>query len=230
MAGASSRFTKEGMAPKYTLPTSENKTLFDDAVSSFSEWFETATFIFIVKDDDAYNFATEHAKSLNIENFVVYNLNFLTRGQAETVYIGLKETGYFNDSEQLMIFNIDSIRHNLELPDEDEWDTLFDAFYDEDALQKWSFCKVDRKDNIIRTAEKEKISPWCSTGLYIFKYVRLFTDAYDTAVKSSNYNFYIAPLYNYLTNKTNKLLRCPLSDVDFAGTPDEYFKYIKSFQ
>ena len=226
MAGASSRFTSMGMAPKYTLKTKDFRTLFDDAVSSFDKWFDTATFLIIVKDDYAKEFAENHAATLGIKDFTVINLDFLTKGQAETVKLGLQEAGLENRTDELIIFNIDSIRHNLVLPEDEVWDTLFDAFYDEDAEPVWSFCKVDKNMNIIKTAEKRKISPWCSTGLYIFRGVNLYLTAYNDAIKDKSYNYYIAPLYNNLKGMTNRLLVCPLQDIDFAGTPSQYKEYV----
>lgn len=226
MAGASSRFTSMGMAPKYTLKTQPFRTLFDDAVSSFDKWFDTATFLIIVKDEYAKEFAEVHATNLGIKDLIVVNLDFLTKGQAETVKLGLQEAGLENRTDELIIFNIDSVRHNLVLPEDEVWDTLFDAFYDEDAEPIWSFCKVDKNMNIIKTAEKRKISPWCSTGLYIFRGANLYLTAYNDAIKDKSYNYYIAPLYNKLKGMTNRLLVCPHQDIDFAGTPSQYNEYV----
>lgn len=230
MAGASSRFTNVGMAPKYTLKTRPFKTLFDEALSSFTPWFKSATFLIITKDTYAHDFAEAHAKNLGIEDLRVVNLDFLTKGQAETVYLGLKDADLLDRDDELMIFNIDSVRHNLSLPDDEIWDSLFDAFYDENALPKWSFCKVDKNGNITKTAEKRKISPWCSTGLYVFRSVGIYVGAYTDAIENTSYNYYIAPLYNFLKGFTNKLLVCPREDVDFAGTPEEYKQFIKKFE
>lgn len=50
MAGMSSRFFKAGFTQlKYMLKI-EEKTLFDMSVESFSKYFESEKFIFIVKD------------------------------------------------------------------------------------------------------------------------------------------------------------------------------------
>ena len=230
MAGASSRFTSVGMAPKYTLKTRPFMTLFDEALSSFEKWFKTATFLIITKDEYAHDFAEDRAKKLGIEDLTVINLEFLTKGQAETVYLGLKEANMLDRDDELIIFNIDSVRHNLVLPDDDIWDSLFDAFYDEDALPKWSFCKVDKDGNVTKTAEKRKISPWCSTGLYVFRSVGIYVTAYGDAIEDTAYNYYIAPLYNFLKGFTNKLLVCPREDVDFAGTPEEYKQFVNKFK
>ena len=230
MAGESSRFLKADMGPKYTLPIRPLETLFDVSLRSFEKWFDTANFVIVVKDDFGYEFADEHMKYLNVKNYKIVNLNTLTRGQAESVYLGLKEVVSDDLSDELMIFNIDTIRHNLELPDDEIWDTLFDAFYDENATNEWSFAKTkDDSLDIIQTAEKDKISNWCSTGLYIFRSIWLYVDAYERAIKDDSYNFYIAPLYNKMKGMTNKILVCPKENVDFAGTPGQYHELYEKY-
>lgn len=223
MAGESSRFTKVGLPPKYTLEIKDGISLFDAAICSFRKWFATADFIIIVKDDKAKKYVEKRISMLGIQNYKIINLNFLTKGQAETVYLGLKEAGIDDLGDELMIFNIDTIRYNLELPKDEIWDTLFDVFYDEDATNEWSFAQVKSNSNdIIKTAEKQKISNWCSTGLYIFRSIWLYVDAYERAIKDNQYNYYIAPLYNKLKGMNNRILICDKEDVDFAGTPEQY--------
>ena len=48
----------------------------------------------------------------------------------------------------------------------------------------------------------------------------------QSRIKNKSYNYYIAPLYNKLKGMTNRLLVCPLQDVDFAGTPSQYKEYV----
>ena len=228
MAGLSSRFTEVGMKPKYTLPINETEKMFDFALKSFEQWFDSAKFIIIVKDDEALSFVKERCDGLNVKDYEILNLGQTTRGQAETAYLGLCEYHCNESDETLIVFNNDSQRRNIELPDDDIWDTLFDAFYDETAKPIWSFCRVDDNGNVIKTAEKEKISYWCSTGLYVFRSAKLFNDAYEEAIEDSEYNFYIAPLYNYLKGMTNRLMICDKSDLDVIGTPEQYNEYIKN--
>jgi len=111
---------------------------------------------------------------------------------------------------------------------------VFDAFFDSRADEKkWSFCAVtypivDGKVTkhpleITKTAEKKKISNWCSTGLYMFGAPEIYRTAYERACREPDYNYYIAPLYNYLKGKVY-LLECPRDHVEFAGVPDDYEK------
>lgn len=235
MAGESSRFFNAGYTvPKYMLPLG-NETVFDKSVKTFQKYFDNAFFIFVVRNDkyNSFEFVHDHAKLLGIKMFDVQILKETTRGQAETVYKAIINHKIRMSYDELVIFNIDTIRHNLSIPI-GNFSSYFDAFYDEDADEnKWSFCVVSAsyKDCIMMTAEKNKISNWCSTGLYIFGSVRLFANAYEEAYGEDSYNFYIAPLYNFLipkgldgipTKSSNYLLECPIEDIEFSGVPDEY--------
>lgn len=226
MAGMSSRFLNAGFGHKYTLEVVGTQTMFDFALKSFEKWFNTAKFLIACKDDFAVKYAKNHCEKLGIKDFKILNLNSNTKGQAETVYYTLCEYNLEYSNDELMIFNVDSQRRNIIIPDDEVWDTLFDAFYNEESDTSWSFAKVDKNDNILETAEKQKISNWCSTGLYIFRNASLFTDAYREACEDDNYNYYIAPLYNNLRGMTNRLLRCDINDIDILGTPAEYMEYI----
>lgn len=247
MAGESSRFYNAGYTvPKYMLPLG-NETLFDKSVRSFEQYFDNAYFIFILRSDDidGYDFVNDHANMLGIKFFNIVVLNKHTRGQAETVMTALFDSRYnyyssYGKFDTLVIFNIDTIRHNLSIPD-GNYSSYFDAFYDPSADEsKWSFCKVcedyAKQDEsvtycISETAEKKKISYWCSTGLYIFGTTLQFVRAYEKMIdtNSENYDYYIAPLYNMLisdpnTKSSNYLLQCPREDVEFAGVPEDYEK------
>lgn len=235
MAGESSRFFNAGYTvPKYMLPLG-NETVFDKSVRSFQEYFNAAHFIFVVRADkyNSFEFVNDHAKLLGITSFEIIVLNYTTRGQAETVFEAMQDHKIELNDDELVIFNIDTIRHNLTIPG-GNFSSYFDAFYDPSADEKkWSFCKVSPTYEYVieETAEKEKISSWCSTGLYIFGSCIRFTRAYTKAVKDPDYNYYIAPLYNYLINKhpdgtasksSNFLLPCPQKDIEFSGVPAEY--------
>ncbi len=227
MAGASSRFFNAGYTvPKYMLPLGE-ETLFEKSVKTFEKYFTTATFLFIIRtDQNALIFINDKIKDLGILDYKICQLDNITKGQAETVRVGLQTLSGKQLYRPLYIFNIDTIRKNLVIPDI-PYDGYFDVFVDENADEsKWSFCELDPTNQyIVRTAEKEKISNLCSTGLYIFKSCELYMLLYKRAVfdVTQDYNYYVAPLYNYFTTKEHVYpLYCPPEDIEFSGVPDEY--------
>lgn len=235
MAGESSRFFNAGYTvPKYMLPLGD-ETVFDKSVRSFQDYFDNAFFIFVVRNDkyDTFEFVDDHAKLLGIKYYDIQILKEPTKGQAETVYKSIINHHLEYSADELVIFNIDTIRHNLSIPI-GNFSSYFDAFYDKDPDEKkWSFCKPLESSPmcIAATAEKQKISNWCSTGLYIFGSVQTYSYAYTKACKSDDYNYYIAPLYNILipkgmweepTKSSNYILECQKEDVEFSGVPTEY--------
>lgn len=233
MAGDSSRFFNKGYdVPKFMLPYA-GRTIFDECLDSFSKYYSSAKFVFIIKENydgqifQVEDFVNQHCRSLVIKDYTLVKLEKTTKGQAETVQVGLKTTGLDSSDEELVIFNIDTFRYSLDIP-EYKWNALFDAYEDMSADEKkYSFAKADNLGRIVMTAEKSKIGPWVSTGLYIFKSAVLYSNLYNRVSKDKNYNYYIAPLFNYIDN--SYILKCDIRDVVFAGTPDEYQTICKHF-
>lgn len=168
MAGASSRFVERGYKPKYMLELMPGYTMFRASIESFKEYFQTALFIFVTNSTDATAWVESQMSEMKktssgIKDYRVINLNGVTKGQAETVYLGInKSLDYIfdhdyivfpdtkDDSTQnssLVIFNIDTVRRNFqrdyngmlelsgisELTDTPDKPAFFDAIYDPDA-------------------------------------------------------------------------------------------------
>lgn len=234
MAGLSSRFTKAGYKkPKYMLKA-HNKTIFSHAINSFSAFFETNHFIFIIRNiDNIISFVNHEVQQLGIKSFKVITLDHDTRGQAETVYIALeREEKTYNGP--ITIFNIDTFRLNFTFPNLNNIGAGYLEVF-KGSGNNWSFVKpVSNNSTLINeTAEKKEISNLCCTGLYYFSEKNDFINAYNNylSIPSEKWEkgeLYIAPLYNYLI-KQNKKIHYHLierSDVVFCGIPSEYEEFL----
>lgn len=232
MAGLSSRFQKAGFVlPKYMLYVG-NKSLFKIAVSSFENYFDSCNFLFIARNlFDTYSFIEAECNNMHLMSRDIVMLDHPTRGQAETVYLGLRESGISKD-EQILIFNIDTFRPHFTFPEKiEEWDGYLEVFKGNGS--NWSYAKTKGGDDteVIETAEKKEISDNCSTGIYYFKSADYFRQAYGYGKieKNSNvYELYVAPLYNNLIADggnihINVIQR---NEVVFCGIPDEYYSYL----
>ncbi|MGI2258558.1 glycosyltransferase family 2 protein [Shewanella sp. GXUN23E] len=232
MAGLSSRFFKAGYdQPKYMLPA-HGMPLFDHAVLSFKAYFASLPFLFIVRDVyDTPAFVKQRCEALGIADFRVVVLNEETRGQAETVYLGLSDV---DDETPLTIFNIDTFRPDFVLPDvATGTDGYLEVFKGEGS--NWSYAKPasPTSNKVVETAEKNPISNLCSTGLYHFNragdFKRIFeAEAARPASEWQKQELYIAPLYNYLIQE-GKDIRFHLIDnheVIFCGVPQEYLDFL----
>jgi hypothetical protein len=234
MAGLSSRFFREGYTlPKYMLEA-RGKTLFDHSVESFSEYFSSEHFVFIIRD--VYNtkqFVAARANELGIKKYDIVVLEGETRGQAETVALGIRD--FENSKASLTIFNIDTFRPHFTFPDlsrlEDGYLEVFRG-----SGENWSFVRPIEEDStkIDLTTEKKPISDLCCTGLYHFKCIADYMNAFNyfVALPSEQWDkgeLYVAPLYNHLINigKEIHYNLIPREDVIFCGTPDEYNSFLE---
>lgn len=231
MAGLSSRFFNAGYSvPKYML-LANGFYLFDHSMLSFKSYFGTMPFLFIVRDIfDTAKFVSDRCVALGIVDYKVVVIDHETRGQAETVFLGL--TGLFDD-EPITIFNIDTQRLNFSFPPvADECSGYLEVFKGEG--DNWSYVLPDSSvhGRVCRTAEKNRISNLCSTGLYHFRRVGDFITAFNiesAKPKSELYNneLYIAPMYNNLINLglTVAFNEIEINEVTFFGTPSEYQEF-----
>lgn len=234
MAGKSSRFYKAGYTlPKFMLPLN-GKTVFAEAVCSFKKYFETDFFLFISRSNfRVQDFINKECLSLGINNFEIINLDEDTRGQADTVKIGL-EKYQVNLDEEMYIFNIDSIRLNFTKPSSvflENTAGYLEVFKDEG--EHWSFIEALPNNFVKRTTEKIRISDLCSNGLYYFSSIKIFNQFFAEFEKINDYEeLFLAPIYNVLiNNKLNvKYILLEKDQTLFSGTPVEYedlkLKYI----
>ncbi|MGP5213869.1 capsular biosynthesis protein [Psychrobacter immobilis] len=233
MAGLSSRFYNAGYEkPKFQLPI-KDETMFEWSVKSFKNYFKTDKFLFIARDNDDFKqFLLTKIQSLGIVNYRVLFLSFDTRGQAETVYEGISRNTDFFEGEDIFIFNIDSKRHDFIKPN---WLSYVDGYIElfVGDGNHWSFARLDNNQKVLQTAEKNRISNYCSDGLYYFKSTDIFNLAYQDLIDNSKFEkgeCYIAPMYNYLVEHDYIIKGDVIAEstISFCGTPEEYESFIRN--
>ncbi len=240
MAGLSSRFFNAGYdRPKYMLEA-HDKTLFSHSVLSFKAYFSSEKFVFIVLDAyDTPNFVKGECRKIGLSNYEVVILNRPTKGQAETVYLGLNRLplDYLKD-EKMFIFNIDTFRPGFKFPD--NFDLSSVDGYLETFVGKgknWSNIEPSPAGNfeISRTAEKQEISEYCCTGLYYFSSVSLYNSTFRSYTEEvdkycNSGELYIAPMYNVLLEKklSVKYTVIDRDQVIFCGVPEEFVEFKNS--
>jgi len=226
MAGLSSRFSKAGYSkPKYML-TIEGATVFDKVIEGFSNYFNKEKFIFILQEDQVNRtFIERTIQAQGIENYEIIGLAGSTKGQAETVYLGLKKMKETEGS--LTIFNIDTFRPAFEYP---EWISEVDGYLEtfNGEGSNWSTISYIGS-NVTKVVEKQRLSEQCCTGLYYWSRVSDFFDCFEEYLTMPDHElvngeYYIAPMYNYLISKIKKIKFNEISkeNVIFCGTPLEY--------
>lgn len=235
MAGLSSRFASAGYdKPKYYLEIGE-LSLFQASLKGFSRYFESDGFCFIYLE----KFTDEQtirgwARDIGLpqSNCVTVPLANPTNGQADTVRLGIETVSSSNDpTEEVIIFNIDTIYHDFRKPHSGVVDYL-----DVTRLpgSHWSFVEPDpdRPKQARRVVEKERISDLCSVGLYGFRSSQSFIDCYARFYDAEHgqKEEYVAPMYQQLIDDGQPVYYRELlcEQFDFLGTPGEYRNYIDS--
>ncbi|MET4026626.1 NDP-sugar pyrophosphorylase family protein [Marinobacter sp. MBR-99] len=233
MAGLSSRFFEAGYdKPKYMLEA-HGRTLFEHSVLSFEQYFSSEHFVFVVRNVfDTPGFVAEGAEALGIKKYDVIVLDQETRGQAETVYLALQQVK--SDEEPLTIFNIDTFRPGFTYPDESRRGVGYLEVF-RGPGEHWSFAEPTSPDSnlVKKTAEKNRISDLCSTGLYYFRRAEYFMEAFEQYCLTPESEWpkgeiYVAPLYNLLIERGDSVYYhlISTSEVIFCGTPDEYIEFL----
>ena len=234
MAGLSARFTKAGYTlPKYMLFAGD-QSLFRIAVSSFVSQFDTARFVFLYRNIfDTKTFIDSECALLGIKHFDLIEIEHPTRGQAETVKIGIDHLLQRGIEDEMIVFNADTAKKSFVIPDFiNDTDGYLEVF--EGKGEHWSFAEplAGSANRVGRTTEKIRISNLCSNGLYHFKTMQLFLDAYQTSFSDVGHTgeYYIAPMYNALITAGKKInfLVQPKTEMLLFGTPAEYIDFVQS--
>ncbi len=228
MAGLSSRFFRAGFTlPKFQLQA-HGDTLFAHAVNSFSAYFSSDRFLFIVREDefDSVNFVRRESSRLGIQDVDIFVLDQPTRGQAETVALALEKYS----AEDLYIFNIDTFRPGYTKP---HFCGVASGYLETfiGSGKNWSNVEplAPFSDRVKRTAEKQEISEYCCTGLYYWASATAYKHYYqqynqlDTQQLTGGEQ-YIAPMYNLAIAQGDDIRFSVIENdaVIFCGTPDEY--------
>jgi dTDP-glucose pyrophosphorylase len=213
LAGESSRFFESGYSiVKYKLLIS-NVTIIEQILSYISS-DEKIVIVVNKKFGDLEYFNELLKKRFHLFRIVEIEKS---RGQLDSVYQALiNTTDFYSQNERLIIYNGDTIRR---LPYEyTNYDGAIECFIQEG--NHWSF--VDNIGFVNNVVEKQRISNYCSTGLYEFKSPSLILDYYNEYCVDGE--FYIAPYYSFLLEKgfviVSYLSQC--EDFILCGTPVEY--------
>lgn len=227
MGGMGSRFRKIGYTiPKYMIEA-KGRTLFEWSLMSLDGYRDHIyQYIFIVMKDentDVTAFLKEKCKKLNIKNYHIIIINYLTDGQASTAMLAEK---YWEKEHAALIYNIDTYVESGEINSAQlKGDGFIPCFSAEG--EHWSFVRLDSDGKAVEIKEKKRISDHCSIGLYYFKSCRLFSELYKEYYqklwKDKECEKYIAPLYDHLLSKGGQIYICDIQPekVHVLGTPEE---------
>lgn len=227
MGGLGSRFRKAGYTvPKYMIEA-KGKTLFEWSMISLDGYKKDVNqYIFIAMKEegiDMEGFIKEKCQELEIDNYHLILLDYLTDGQATTATLAEK---YWNKEHALLIYNIDTYVEPGQMNSEElKGDGFIPCFKAEG--DHWSFVRLDEQERVIEIKEKQRISDHCTLGAYYFKtcdlYKKLYDEYYSEEKNLVKGEKYVAPLYDYLLSKGGEIYISDIAPerVHVLGTPEE---------
>jgi dTDP-glucose pyrophosphorylase len=224
MAGRGQRFVDAGYADPKPLVDVRGRPMYSWAVDSLPvSLVGRLVMVCLAEHLEAYPLEADIRERYGHLDPVVIGLDHVTEGQACTV---LEAAEHLEPAGPLVIYNADTwCVTDLEAtlaavgPDVGGVIGVFEAPGDH-----WSFARLDERGHVVETAEKRRISPWATTGLYHFSRADEFVAHARAAIEADdrvNGEFYVAPLYNRLVDAGRTVLVDRAREVWVLGTPAE---------
>ena len=234
MAGEGKRFKNEGIQkPKFMIEV-KNKTLFEWSIDSLPINI-AKKIIFICLE--------EHEKKFKVSKFIKkimdkdcpnskYELVFIkniTGGQVETV---LNAKHLVRPENSIIIYNIDTrfistrLKSKILTMKNKDVDGLLGCYPSND--ENLSFVKLNEKGFVEQVAEKQKISDYASTGLYIFTRAEQFFKTGQEMIEKENKiknEYYVSEIYNMLLKLNAKFEIDIAEEFTALGTPNDLKKF-----
>lgn len=228
MAGAGSRFQKEGWETPKPLIEFNGKMMIEHVLDSFSYCRNDLSFILIIRSEFRQKNGEKLSKLEKYKNLRFIEAEELTQGAACTVLLARK---YFANSSLLIadsdtFYSAKTIGKFVTFLKDKDPDVSLITFMSQ--LNCYSYVSVDEKNNLLTAiAEKEVISSHAISGIYYFKYGAQFVDTcielliYNRRTKSE---FYISSVVGEVARKLKSkfmLYEIEASDIFCAGTPSQ---------
>ncbi len=191
-------------------------------------------FILVCKKDhyDNYSMNQIFRNAAGI-NFQTVQLTASTQGAACTV---LTAVDLIDNDDELIVANADQILDTdinqfISFARKSKSDGAILTFNSQHP--KWSYARVNKKGQVLETAEKKVISNHATAGIYYFKKGTLFVEAaFSMIIKDIRFNndFYVCPIFNemILSGKKIVIWEIKQSQMHGLGTPEDLSKYLSS--
>ena len=223
MAGAGSRFTKEGYTFPKPLIDVNGKPMIQTVVENLDFDCE---YIFLVRKEhiEKYSGLINTLDRITNGKFEYVVVDGMTEGAACTALLAEE---YIDNDEDLLIANSDqyieySPQNFLMLKNLTSADAIVYTF---NAVHpKWSFVKTNSRGYAVEVAEKKPISNIATCGIYWYRhgsdFVKYAKQMIEKDIRVNN-EFYIAPVYNELIQDGKALIPFYVHSMWGIGTPED---------
>lgn len=231
MAGYGSRFAKVGvMTPKPLIPV-DGKPMFLKAISSFDSLDTDKRYTVILRKehDEQYNLAEQVRSALPGVNIVITDEP--ATGALRDAY---RAKEYLEPGEGVLVMDCD-----IMIGGQTYFDMIKRSLSDEDDTQgglllfpadnpRYSYAEVDGEWAVLRTAEKQVISPYAIGGGYFIRdtetFVRNADNVFAIPLDDTHPEYFMSYIFNMILENGGKV-RGAVGEFISFGTPEELAAY-----
>lgn len=200
MAGDNQYFPENEFPFPKPLIEIGSRTMIERVVQNLETASKNVQFIFIVSNENCIKYHLD--KTLSIitnERAQIIRLGNVTKGSACSALLAID---FIDNDIPLLIANSDQLFEN-------HISNLINVFQNVDGgvitfdsvHPRWSYVRLDEKERVIETAEKQPISRNAIAGLYYFSKGFQFIEAAKKMIKKEehiNGSYFIAPVFNQM--------------------------------
>ena len=227
MAGSGSRFQTAGFDHPKPFIEFLGKTMIEHVIDNLGR---SNDFIVIMQREHYQKYTDIVARiTQTVSSFEVVLLDGVTKGAAKTCLLAKNK---LDMNSPLMIANCDQLFKN-NLSDFSSWflnSTLDGVIMTFDSQSnKNSYVELDDNGLVKRVVEKQVISRYATTGIYVWRKARDFIDAAEEMIISNDHTngeFYVAPTYNYNIRSGHQIGTFYIKYHYPIGTPVDLHRYM----
>tara|TARA_R100001129_G_scaffold186055_1_gene176281 strand:- start:661 stop:1821 length:1161 start_codon:yes stop_codon:yes gene_type:complete len=219
MAGAGSRFAKEGYVMPKQLIMVEDNQMIDWSLKCIDK--NNCNLIFCVRQEQISNFSLDKIlKSRYGNDITIVVVDRLTDGSVSTCLLAEE---YINNDSPLVIYTLDVFFQPTFTPNfDDNSDGCILTFKSNNPA--YSYAKLNEDGYVTETAEKQVISDLAAVGVYTYRTGKMFVkyarEMIDNNIRTKG-EFYVCPLYNLMIRDGLKIKTESVEKMHLMGTPDE---------
>lgn len=236
MAGAGSRFAKNGYTAPKPLIDVDGKPMIKWVVDNVKAQNVELQFVFVIQEAHERDFGIATELRAMIPGVKIVYVDKLTEGAACTCLLAEK---HIDNADELVIVNSDQFI---------EWDAA--TFYRAAAAPgvdgailtftvpmhlndvKWSYAKLDKEGKVVDVQEKKVISEHATVGLYHWSRGSDFVkDAKAMIAKGIRVNgeYYVCPVYNEGIARGQKYVIQDCTKMWGLGVPEDLQEFLTSY-
>lgn len=231
MAGRGSRFAGSGYERPKPLILVNDIPMFVRSLDSIKGVAYTELIIVALEEHEEQYGISKYIKEFNLPNTKLLTIKDVTQGQLCTVMVG---KDFIDTDEDILIISSDTIvfsniGKDVESKGKDCKGLISVA---EMPGDRWSFAAIDDTGRVTQVAEKQRISPYASTGLYYFSNGKEFVKIAEEMIKGNETTkgeFYVIPVYQKLIDKGEFVGISIAKAMWDLGTPQSLEEYLDKF-